>query len=229
YLGIWPAWLADPAEFLPWRVRTTGFILPDEVCAVFPDSLQNFLSRNLDPVLIAGGTGTFAGPAFFRLAIAACNRIHVPAIVVCRRHELMPDPLPAGIHWEFAVTSLFALMRRVSTVIHHGGMGTAAEACAAGVPQVVFSSGADRTHNALRLERLGLAVKSGPNDAPEVLAAKLNIARSSPRMKRRCAQMAERIRCDTSASTFFSIVEDVCNGCFCQSRLHLKSHSRNAR
>jgi UDP:flavonoid glycosyltransferase YjiC (YdhE family) len=47
---------------------------------------------------------------------------------------------------------------RAAVVIHHGGIGTCAQAMAAGVPQVVMPLAFDQFDNAARLQKLGLAV-----------------------------------------------------------------------
>nr|MBA3625578.1 glycosyltransferase [Methylibium sp.] len=51
-----------------------------------------------------------------------------------------------------------ALLPRLATLVHHGGIGTCAEALAAGVPQIVVPFAHDQFDNAARLERLGLGV-----------------------------------------------------------------------
>jgi UDP:flavonoid glycosyltransferase YjiC (YdhE family) len=49
------------------------------------------------------------------------------------------------------------LFPRASAVIHHGGIGTAAQALRAGKPQLVVPFFADQPDNAVRLEGLGVA------------------------------------------------------------------------
>ena len=42
-------------------------------------------------------------------------------------------------------------------MVHHGGIGTCAQALRAGIPQLVLPWGVDQFDNALRLKKLGVA------------------------------------------------------------------------
>ena len=50
-----------------------------------------------------------------------------------------------------------ALMPRLRALVHHGGIGTSAQALAAGIPQLVVPFAHDQFDNAARLRRLGVA------------------------------------------------------------------------
>ena len=49
------------------------------------------------------------------------------------------------------------LFARAAAVVHHGGIGTTAQALAAGVPQLFMPMGFDQPDNAARSVRLGVA------------------------------------------------------------------------
>ena len=49
--------------------------------------------------------------------------------------EQLPSTLPSGVLWQSFVP-LRGLLARASTLVHHGGMGTTAEPCVRGIPQV---------------------------------------------------------------------------------------------
>ena len=51
-----------------------------------------------------------------------------------------------------------ALLPRLRGLVHHGGIGTSAQALAAGIPQMVAPFAHDQFDNAARLCRLGVAV-----------------------------------------------------------------------
>jgi len=72
--------------------------------------------------------------------------------------EQLPAVLPAGaLHVSHAPFS--ALLPRLSALVHHGGIGTSAQALAAGIPQLVVPFAHDQFDNAARLHRLGVAVR----------------------------------------------------------------------
>ncbi len=48
------------------------------------------------------------------------------------------------------------LLRRVAAIVHHGGIGTTAQALSAGVPQLPVPMSFDQPDNAYRVERLGV-------------------------------------------------------------------------
>src|SRR5262249_869749 len=58
-------------------------------------------------------------------------------------------------HVEYA--PLGRLLPNTAALVHHGGIGTAAQALRAGVPQVVLPRRHDQCDNARRLRRLGVA------------------------------------------------------------------------
>ena len=72
-----------------------------------------------------------------------------------RDRDLLPEQLPDNLllveRAPFAV-----LMQHCSVVIHHGGLGTLGTAAAAGVPQVILASGADRPDNGMSVQNLGI-------------------------------------------------------------------------
>ena len=63
---------------------------------------------------------------------------------------------PGALHLPYVPFS--ALLPRLSGLVHHGGIGTSAQALAAGIPQLVVPFAHDQFDNAARLRRLGVAV-----------------------------------------------------------------------
>ena len=61
--------------------------------------------------------------------------------------------------WAFyaAYAPFSALLPRLSLLIHHGGIGTSAQALAAGIPQTIVPFAHDQFDNAARLRRLGVS------------------------------------------------------------------------
>ena len=98
------------------------------------------------------------GAAFFAKAVDACASLGQRALLISPFRDQFPAILPAGaIHVPYAPFS--ALLARLSGLVHHGGIGTSAQALAAGIPQLVVPPFAhDQFDNAARLPRLGVAV-----------------------------------------------------------------------
>jgi UDP:flavonoid glycosyltransferase YjiC (YdhE family) len=63
-------------------------------------------------------------------------------------------------HFDYLPFSL--VLPRVRAIVHHGGIGTSAQALAAGIPQLVRPLAYDQFDNAHRLSRLGVARTLSP-------------------------------------------------------------------
>jgi rhamnosyltransferase subunit B len=69
--------------------------------------------------------------------------------------EQLPALLPSGVrHFDYVPFSM--VLPRAAVLVHHGGIGTAAQGIAAGVPQLVVPSAHDQPDNAVRIHRLGI-------------------------------------------------------------------------
>ncbi|GAA4260526.1 glycosyltransferase [Dactylosporangium darangshiense] len=173
-VGAWPRWFDEAGERSPARVRLTGFIRSD---ADVPDvaDLPAFAPGAPRPILVTGGTGRMHD-RFYALAVEAAARLDRPTLVVAPDRAMLPGPLPPGAHWVPRLP-FPAAFPRAGVVLHHGGIGTAATALAAGAPQVVLADGSDRPDNAARLAAHGLARWADAADCtPERLAALLEAA-----------------------------------------------------
>jgi UDP:flavonoid glycosyltransferase YjiC (YdhE family) len=98
----------------------------------------------------------FDGAAFFRAAIEACKQLNRRGILLTRHSDHLPASLPDNvIHVDYAPFSL--LLGRVAALVHHGGIGTSAQALANGAPSLVAPMAHDQFDNAERMRRLGVA------------------------------------------------------------------------
>ena len=78
--------------------------------------------------------------------------------------EQLPAPLPDHVvHVSYAPFS--RVLPRCAAFIHHGGIGTTAQALRAGVRQVVVRLAHDQFDNAMRVRRLGSGVELAPGRA----------------------------------------------------------------
>ncbi|MBO0698180.1 MAG: hypothetical protein J2P46_07285, partial [Zavarzinella sp.] len=84
---------------------------------------------------------------------------------------------------------------RAAAIVHHGGIGTAFQGLAAGVPQLIVPVFLDQPDNGRRLERLGVAatVRRGTYRRREV-TRKLDRLLRSADVAARCREYAARCR-----------------------------------
>ncbi|MFI6485305.1 glycosyltransferase [Nonomuraea sp. NPDC050663] len=154
HVGLWPEWFDRAGVPAPARAVLTGAPFGDDMFqADVPAEAGELLDRGA--VIVTGGTGRMIHDDFYRAAVDACRTAGLPALVVTRYRDLVPDPLPDGMRW-FAHLPFHQVIPRARVVLHHGGIGTVIRAVAAGVPQVLLAHGFDRSDNGIRLARAGL-------------------------------------------------------------------------
>lgn len=156
-LGLFPEWYAPPAPDWPPNVVLTGFPLWDEreVRPVSPE-LEAFLAAGEPPLAFTAGSAMMQGHDFFRVSVEACRRAGRRALLLTQHPEQLPATLPAGVrHVSYAPFS--TLLPRCAALVHHGGIGTSAQALAAGIPQLVVPFAHDQPDNAMHLRHLGVA------------------------------------------------------------------------
>ncbi|QDT39849.1 glycosyltransferase [Stratiformator vulcanicus] len=192
-LGLWPEWYGPSQPDWPRQLTLTSFPLWDENQeAELPANLQQFLNRHPQPIVFTPGTANRQAASFVREAVAACDMIKRPAILLTRFGENRPKSLPESINLVDYVP-LSELLPHVSAIVHPGGIGTVAQAIAAGVRQLIVPIANDQPDNASRLERLaiGLTVpmprfnRRGAADALRQLLADEQMQRRAEELSRR--------------------------------------------
>lgn len=154
-LGMFPPWFGDPQPDWPGQVRLTDFPLYDGARGrELTDELAAFCSQAEPPVVFTFGTGMMHARQMYHQCIEACRLLGIRGVFVTKYTAQLPDPMPPfAVHAEFApYRKLFA---RCAAVVHHGGVGTMAEALAAGKPQLILPISWDQFDNAIRVKELG--------------------------------------------------------------------------
>jgi rhamnosyltransferase subunit B len=156
-LGLFPAWFAPPQPDWPAQSLLTGFPLYDGVQSeTLPAAAREFLQAGTPPIVFTPGSAMRHGEAFFRTAIDVCTLLHRRGLLLTRYAEQLPAHLPESVrHFEFLPMS--PLLPQCAAMVHHGGIGTTAQALAAGLPQLIMPMAFDQPDNAARAVRLGVA------------------------------------------------------------------------
>jgi UDP:flavonoid glycosyltransferase YjiC (YdhE family) len=197
-LGLFPAWYAPPQPDWPPQMKLCGFPLYDErESTPLPPDLDAFLCCGPPPIAFTPGSANVQGRDFFQRSIDACRLLGARGVLLTRHREQLPRPMPDGIfHSPFAPFS--HLLPRVSALVHHGGIGTASQALAAGIPQLIMPLAHDQYDNASRLARLGVSRTVLPTNyrGPSVSQA-LDSLLSSPTVSARCSELANLCQADS--------------------------------
>ena len=192
-LGLFPGWFAPPQPDWPPQTQLTGFPLYDAGAGnPLPEGLQRFIDGGDPPLAFTFGSAMQHGDDHFRAAIAATQQLGRRAILLTRDRSQLPATLPAFMRHEPYIP-LTDLLPRTALLVHHGGIGTVAQALSAGIPQVVIPMSHDQPDNARRLERLGAGLSLSPSRLrPERLAGGINALLADRHIQTRCNELSQR-------------------------------------
>lgn len=156
-LALFPEWLKPNPGDWPKQLINTGFILGDTQNNQSDARLDEFINRYGQPLVFTFGTGIPVTGLLIDKIRHLCRVVGQPGVFVAHsQHEKFIE------NGEYPVLTLPAapfsyLFARAALVIHHGGIGTCAQALAAGVPQVISPYTFDQPDNAFLLWQLGIS------------------------------------------------------------------------
>ncbi|CAN5790212.1 glycosyltransferase [soil metagenome] len=154
-LGLFPEWFGPPQPDWKRPVTLTGFPLYDGSDLDELDrSLDAWLSDGPPPVVFTAGSANYQAAEFFDVARNVAAELGLKSLFVTPSSSDLPDLLPMNVRSENFVP-FSKLLPRSRALISHGGVGTCAQALAAGIPHLVAHLNFDQRDNASRLEDLG--------------------------------------------------------------------------
>ena len=208
-IGLFPDWFAPPQPDWPPALRLTGFPQYDESDQQqLSPSLLEFLDRGPAPIVFTPGSANQNAAAFFRGAVDAAARLNRRALLLTRFTEHLPTLPPTAHHEGYAPLS--RLLPRTAALVHHGGIGTLAQALAAGVPQLTMPMGFDQPDNTTRLVRLGVAKWVAPSEfSGEKVAPLLNALLTDPAVGSACAKYAALLKDSSALTRTCELLEDL--------------------
>lgn len=209
-IGLFPDWFAAQQPDWPAQTRLTGFPLYDERgIEELPPDAERFLDDGDAPIVFTPGSAMTRGQDFFAAAREACDILGRRGIFLTRFGEQVPARLPDRIkHFDFIPLS--QLLPRCAGLVHHGGIGTCAQALAAGTPQLVMPMSYDQPDNAARLERLGVAGRIKPRHfrGPRVAQALAPLLGSAG-VQAKCKEVAQRFDRAAVLNETCRLIEDL--------------------
>lgn len=194
-LGLWPDWFYPRQAHWSPGMLSPGFVL-HETRADEPLSpeVESFLSAGEPPVVFAAGTFRSRGAEeFFSTSLEICQRLGRRGILLSESRAQVPASLPESIA-TFSYVPLHKLLPRSAAIVHHGGIGTAARALEAGVPQLIVPLFFDQPINAMRLIKLGVADAVRELDyRTSKVAPMLQKLLSRAKVRETCATLSRRM------------------------------------
>lgn len=154
-IGLFPEWYAPPQKDWPKSFQSTGFPLFDAVEAEESDpDVEQFLDAGSPPVVFTAGSAMKSDRRFFEESDRAVRLLGCRAAYLTRYPDQLPSSISVTAH-HFSYVPFSKIFPRASIVVHHGGIGTVAQAFQAGRPQLVVPLTHDQPDNAARVVKLG--------------------------------------------------------------------------
>ena len=155
HLGLFPEWFAQRPADWPSTLKLVGFPLFDGVTKALPQDLTEFIETYGKPIVFTPGTGVGDVDNFFTEGQKICNALNVPGVFIGGKLNYKLKFSQANcLQVPYADFSL--LLPLCSLIVHHGGMGTLAQAIKAGIPQIIRPLAYDQPDNANKISQLGI-------------------------------------------------------------------------
>jgi UDP:flavonoid glycosyltransferase YjiC (YdhE family) len=213
-IALFPDWYARKVSDWPQQTVVTRFPLYDESeeKPIAPE-VEAFLAvggaggAGEKPILFTPGSANAHGRMFFEQGAEALKRMGKRGIFLTRFLDQVPAGLPETIK-AFEYVPFSQVFPRCAAVVHHGGIGTCAQAMAAGVPQLLMPMAHDQPDNGSRLRHLGIGDYLYPKKfKPKAIAEKLAHLTTAREVASACKGVKEMIRTQMSAAAFCAVLE----------------------
>jgi len=194
-LLLCPQWFAMPQSDWPANCRFAGFAFTP--AGELDAELRDFIAERGPPLVFTPGTGVTDTRSFFRMADQLCRALAVPGIFLSTEMREQPQAQAADFLCRRYV-DLGALLPKARLLMHHGGIGTTAQALRAGIPQIIMPKAFDQPDNAMRIATLrlgGVVLSQRVADAAIVDLCRATLADQTLRERLAIAARDIRQRC----------------------------------
>lgn len=200
-LALFPEWLAVRPTDWPAQTLTTGFARYDggeSLPAAEAERLRDFLAAGEPPLVFAlGSSVALIAGGFWQEALRAAQALGRRALLVTG--EPWTAPLPPGAA-AFEYLPYSQVFPHAAAVIHQAGIGTLAQALAAGRPQLIVPAAFDQPDNARRAQSLGVARSLPLRQATAArLEQHLRALLADPEAGRKARDLAARMAAEDGA------------------------------
>ncbi|MDE2562778.1 MAG: glycosyltransferase family 1 protein [Sphingomonadales bacterium] len=213
-LAFYPSILAPSQPDFPRNYRHVGFPVFDEaddLAERLDSELEDFLAAGPPPLIFTlGSLATSAPGRFFEASLDAARALNMRAIfltgdekAVSTREFLFRKYIPHAL-----------LFPRAAAVVHHGGIGTTAQAILAGKPQLIVPQMVgDQWDNGSRVVRLGVARMIGARRYTAWRASKLlDALLSQQQFGQRATALAELVSLNNGADAAAEAIDKILAG-----------------
>jgi len=174
------------------------------------NKFSEWLSAGESPVYIGFGSMTQRDKeATTTMILEAVEMAGVRCVLLSGWAEIGQRELPDNFFMVDNVPHSW-LFPKMAAVVHHGGAGTSAAGLRAGVPSILVPHLGDQPFWADRVYRLGVSPKPIPRNklSAKRLAEAITEATTDESMKRRAAELGEKIRAEDGIANAIRFFED---------------------
>jgi len=213
HLALFSSLLAAPQPDWPANTVVCGFPrydgTPPDACTLA--ELEAFLSAGEPPIVFGlGSSAVMVAGDFWCAAVETAHTLNRRAILLT---GMPPDSLgavPPGVK-VFQYLPYSAVFPCAATVVHSGGIGTLAQALAAGRPQLIVPVAFDQPDNARRTIALGIA-RSLPfrKATAATMARELSALLAAPGCASRAVTVGIAVAKEVGARVAADALEGIC-------------------
>ena len=212
-IALFSPLFGPPQSDWPAGARATGFVFDNRAIAM-PQEVSAFLDAGAPPVVFTLGSSAVGSPgAFYEESVRAARLAGRRALLLIGREENRPASATGADVYAALSAPHDEVFPRAAAIVHHGGVGTTAQALRSGRPMLVTPFAHDQPDNAYRAAALGCGRVCDPRrySAP-IVAKHLRALVEDQAYASSAASVGEKIRAEHGAEAAADAVIDAMRG-----------------
>jgi UDP:flavonoid glycosyltransferase YjiC (YdhE family) len=216
-LAIYSKWMGELQPDHPVNCDITGFAFYDRPAgspSQLPEDLKRFLAEGPPPLVFTLGTALVHDPGdFYQRSLHTAEMLGRRAVFLgvdgagMENADEIRRALPSGMFAAGYVPHSL-IFPHAEAIVHHGGVGTTAQALRAGKPQLITPFAGDQPDNAMRMCRLGVARQLAPGAySPRRAAAALGELTADRTLAARAAAIGRSVAAERGAEVAADLIE----------------------
>jgi len=210
HIAFFPEWFGMPAKDWPKNIKMVGFPLLNHASSSSRSEFDALIEKQGAPIIFTSGTGVKDVEDLFKEGRKICEQLQVLGLFVGGNigvEFLQGSSFCAHmdyIDFEYALPKALA-------IVHHGGIGTTAQAIKAGIPQLIRPLKYDQPDNADRIYKLGLGTYVVPEKFnAEQVAPMINNMIQKGKFSKALAHYSAEVRKSTAIVDASDLIEREC-------------------
>jgi rhamnosyltransferase subunit B len=182
-LAMFPEWFARPAGPDIRHLRYCGFVFNAVAGSDQDQVAEEFIARHGAPIVFTPGTAVQDVGEFCGVVAETCRLLDAPAIVLSPFarpfFESAPEVQRSARILALDHLDLGFVLPQARLFVHHGGIGSLAQALRAGIPQIIRPRMYDQPNNAFRaaFNGIGGVLYDAGYNAPQIASVYRHLVR----------------------------------------------------